>query len=293
MNSIQKKLTPESYIAKFTLFINSYPINNKTLIIVEGPDDELLYKKMFRNDSTFVNNVGGVSNLQEVVKKLYDKYKKGFIAIKDADFDTLEKRKIQFDNLFKTDTHDQETMLINNESVSSIVYESLRNKKSNYDFNKEFKDVSEFINFLSKSLYNVSCIKWYNDVNSCNINFECVKITDLFDNTNPIDTNTFLEKLYENRCNLGPNVKNINTSQIKDFMTKKECDNIMLLVNGHDFCTLFASWIKFKNGGSNNQVNADSIASNLRLQYNKTQFMTTKLCKSINRWEINNNRNLT
>lgn len=83
----------------------------ESFLIVEGSKDKRLFSS-FLNKKCIQYSTNGRENLDYIYKKLQEKSINGFIAIKDADFSRIKGTIKDLPNLFYTDYHDLEMMII-------------------------------------------------------------------------------------------------------------------------------------------------------------------------------------
>ncbi len=116
-----KALNKDNIVADIKLTLTHPKYKERILVIVEGIYDEKLYLKFFDNNDTGIKSTTGHRYYEHILEQLNDSYSSRFIILKDADFDHLNKKCYnKYPNLFLTDTHDIETMMINDAVVDSI-----------------------------------------------------------------------------------------------------------------------------------------------------------------------------
>lgn len=278
-------ISPSSENARYATVIRGNLGEDKIVVAVEGDDDLRIDRKLFKKDVAIVPTHGkiGIDSLSE---ELFNAYPRNLIAIKDADFDHLNGNKPSHKNVFLTDKHDMEMTMIDCEIVDSIVAEYL-DKDGKYE---EICDGQELINTLSDNLKDYSYIKWYNDVVDCRINFDVVKVAGLGADCACIPIATALEKLFENDANDREEVKKVTEGDVIEFKQHHPCDDLALLICGHDFTSTMLEWLRKK--GFKTNMNRSGLESNIRLLYNSEKFYTTKLYQQIHVWELDNDRTI-
>ena len=143
----------------------SHPKNEgRVFILVEGDSDVRFYRKVFRQNTCKIEEIPGGKGKVEFVLRELNKAFKLIIGIRDADFLHLETKKSPLSNLFLTDFHDLEILLIQSETAFSAVVH-------------EFSDIDKSVhNSLKIKLLNalkfLSYLRWYNDIKNLEVNFK-------------------------------------------------------------------------------------------------------------------------
>ncbi|MBT8508779.1 hypothetical protein AZH53_10215 [Methanomicrobiaceae archaeon CYW5] len=104
----------------------NYPGNGgKVFVIVEGPYDLEVYDRCFNRDSTILRIANSKENVRDVVADILAQSGEGdashIIGIIDSDFSLFTGSGIKGKNLFITDTHDLETMLIASPALDRVI----------------------------------------------------------------------------------------------------------------------------------------------------------------------------
>ena len=250
----------------------------KIAVIVEGEDDIKLYQKLFNKDSVFLYCADNWYFVVEATKRL-SAFQNRIIGIKDADFDSvLGIDYSSIPNLFQTDTHDAETLIINNEIINNLLMEYVG-------------DIDDtLISNISEQLSWYSHLRLFNQVNQFGIRFKGFKIGKIYSKPNyTIDPDSFLQKVKEHGDN----------SKITNFPNKYDIENIktaipiadpLMLSNGHDLTNCIGIYLtgKTKGGG----ISGKDICRQLRIHYNINIFKNTDLYKNIDNWSSQYNYHL-
>lgn len=146
----------------------------RVFVLVEGDSDVRLYQKIFRQNTCKIEGVpGGKEQLAIVLRELNTVFTLVF-GIRDADFLHLEAKSSPLSNLFLTDYHDLEIMLINSDTAfSAVVYEfvPVEKQENHADLRKKFLNALKFLSYL----------RWYNEMNNGELNFKGLNLGDIFD----------------------------------------------------------------------------------------------------------------
>ena len=107
------------------------PVNqDKVAIVIEGEDDILVYGKLFDYKKSFLWPVGNCLNVTNIINEMSTQ-KDSIIGIKDSDFDNILNITYTNTNLFCTDSHDAELLMINDSIISDIVFEHTTQHQTN------------------------------------------------------------------------------------------------------------------------------------------------------------------
>ncbi len=267
----------KSKVKELSMLLNNDINKKKCALIVEGPDDKKFYSIFTNSTSVVVYPAGGCPYLLEILNIIDNnqELRTKVLAIKDADFDYLEERTYDYDNLFMTDEHDWETMTMTDDSEKKIAIEFL-DKESNGLFVQVMSDLS-----------NYSYIRYYNDCavrerNENGILFEGLKIKSFYDGSCAVDLRKVLDILKSHgnndKLDVFPNV-----STIKAFKYKHQVSNLRQLSRGHDVVDALGYHINSLAGKKIN-VNRDIISKMLRAGFSNHDFVATKLYKDIYQW---------
>lgn len=265
-NSIFNNLSLTAKITEIKLLFNTQILEDKILIIVEGVFDKV-YGFLFNNEKVFIkpnNTCGGLKNFLDELNK---EYKDFLIIIKDADFDHLNKVSYeQYNNLFLTDTHDIETMMLSDPNIEQRLSEKFLSRKEE-GFIQECMEQLEFLSYL----------KWYNVKNHLKLIVKQIKIGNVYDGYHPVSLDDCRKELYKNDKNfkLCPDI----IDKVQAFIALNKTDDKWNLTNGHDLCK--ALNIYFNKHGNTKE----SVSDYLSHGYAMADFEKTKLYSSIRKWE--------
>ena len=256
----------------------NHPANDgKVCVVVEGEDDISLYGKFLNESLMFFYTTGDCIYVVPIIKSL-SQYENQLIAIKDADFDHLRGITYSEKNLFLTDTHDSETMILKTGNVSDIVYEYTHKRMPNI--------VSDVFGALEWYSY----LQYYNtteflSINKDGIKFKGLKMGHLFDGSSPIDCNHCLEtvKKFANNAAL-PHFPTI--VELQSYRTQNETTDVFNLHRGHDAIHCMAIIIRNNTYPKGPKIGDDQLPKQLRILYQITDFQQTNLYQSLDAWML-------
>ncbi|MFA7450571.1 MAG: DUF4435 domain-containing protein [Bacteroidales bacterium] len=272
MHSVKNSIKQDSQTATLVQMFRTDLYSEKIIVVVEGEDDKRLFSRFFQDETAHIFPIGGNVKFPVILNQLNGSYETRFIMLKDADFDHLNKtNNYPYSNLFLTDTHDAETMMIN--------YDTIRNICCEYSCPIP---PSEFIEKLFRDLEALSYLKWYNSVNNIRLNFKVLNLTNIYTGDNPTEFENILSKLYANDANKSKIYITKEDIQLFYISHKESGIKPQLLINGHDLCeAMVVALIKMKVKGN---VKNNDISRCLRSSYTLDHFKETKMYEDIFVW---------
>ncbi|MBL1211645.1 DUF4435 domain-containing protein [Geminocystis sp. GBBB08] len=253
-------------------------------ILVEGDSDKKLYQNFIdESNCRFQICKGKPSSKQRVIQVLdiLNKHEiKGIIGIVDADFDHLENTKYNHNNLFLTDYHDLEMMLINSPALDKLLIEFASEDKL-----KKLKlDMRQVLLNLS---YELGYLRWISKCEQLNLTFNNLDYTKLLDIKR---LTTDLDKLIQTVINKTQNYS-ISKEDLLNKINIKKSDILCKyqICCGHDMIEILSILLRKTIGSNNaNEVSKDHLERSLRLAYEKVYFKETNLYVQIIEWQKNN-----
>ncbi len=254
-------------------------MNNEGLafIFVEGDSDILLFRKFFDLDNCKVERIpGGNPKVEDAVLELLEKNNL-IIGIRDADFIHLSGVPYQKQNIFLTDFHDIEMVLVaENQIFNAILNEHTDISVQEYDATR---------NKMFALLEEISLLKWLSSKENLELMFTKAGFQDLIEfalknNKNTINFENYFGRVLAESPNA--KIKDINLIISKINSLKKENANNFQLCNGHDFTKTFAIFLREK--GNKKSINNDSVIDLLRISYRFSDFKKTLLFAHTNEW---------
>jgi len=277
-------ITAASESARIAQLVRGNMDKNKVVIAVEGDSDLRLDIKLF-NEHAKIEPMYGKLKLLSLDPELYNVFPKNLIAIKDADFDHLNGTNPPHRNVFLTDKHDIEMTMVDSEIIESILAEYIC-KADNYI---ELCDGQNVIDKLEENLKDYSYIKWKNDVDNGHINFDAVRMKELGVANSPASFTKALDIIYSKECNSRGEVEKIKEVDMDSFKDEHSCEDLALLICGHDFCASMVEWIR-SIPNSLSGLSKDRLEGIIRMLYTSAKFHNTNLYRSIHAWELEYDR---
>lgn len=247
---------------------------DKVFVLLEGDSDVRLYRKLYNHPHLKIETIaGGKLWLEKSLQELSPLFKH-IIGIRDADFLHLENKKLNLPNLFLTDLHDMEMMMVaSNQTFSAILYEFCNLSKEEHEITRKK---------LLESLRFISYFRWYNELNTLEFSFEGVTLGDIFEPKScVIDNQRCVDKIAQKSKNA--KITDIDTIFNHVLALKDDNHDHFQLCNGHDFMQVLAL---FLNAQNSNGLTAKGISSHFRTAYSFTEFEQSNLHKQVKDWAI-------
>ncbi|MCD4845641.1 MAG: DUF4435 domain-containing protein [Methanosarcinales archaeon] len=254
-------------------------LHKGAILIVEGTTDIRVYERFLSKTKCKFIPAHGKDNAIGALSILEKKGFKGILTIIDADFWRLDGIKPKTPNLFLTDTHDLETIIISSDAFDKILNEfgSVNKIKK---LNKPIREM------LLESGIPIGFLRWISSPNKENISL-------FFKN---LSFYKFVDKktLEVDIDNLIKEVKfNSNNSTLDENLIKKQLIILMKseydpwqVCSGHDLVQILS--IGFLNIFGNHrgkETTPEVVDGLLRISFEFSHFCLTDLYKSIVDWE--------
>lgn len=273
---------PGSKVAEIRMMLSTDANKEKRMLLVEGADDRKFYAHFVSNSHVLIDVLDGCFLMPDILNLSNQStvLKNKVVGIKDADFDHIIGKKSELDNLFVTDTHDWETMVMTTECENNVAIEAL-GRIENGLFEQVMQDLT-----------NYSYIKLYNAVEVCNkgldgLLFKGLKLSNFYDGSSPcrIDVALNAVRNHGNNARLTHFPKEENIANIKQ--TFSGIDNRQLTC-GHDVihgvvCRLAQL------RGSSPTIGYSDIEMLFRTSCAKDFFSNTNLYRQVDAWARSHN----
>ena len=249
----------------------------KIFVLLEGDDDCKIFKRLLASHCKVETFSGGVEKLQECLQILVNdsSFRGLIIGIRDADFLHLAGKTSGLPELFLTDFHDLEMMMLAEDECFEAILAEFSNSQNDLLVREN----------LLESLRFVSYLRWWNDQNKAELTFKEFKFGDIFDPSHlRIDVERYLYKLVERSANAIE--KDINVLKVAANSLVNKDNNIFQLCNGHDFMDILSLYFNAK--GTQKGVTPKRLNSHFRTAYSKPAFYKTKLYANLQKWASEN-----
>ncbi len=253
-------------------------------LIVEGQTDARVYDRHVKTASCRVVVAHNKENAVTALEILDHDSFVGVLAIVDADFDRLDGKTVQSKNLYLTDTHDLETMMLQSRAMEKLLREFGSTQKQEKFTEKRGKGIRAV---LLEEGSHVGYLRWISLRHSHALKFEGLNYRDFVDHPT----------LVVNLADLIQTVKNhsqklhIPTEQLQQQIEaiKDEAHDLWQVCCGHDLIGLLSVGLHQAVGSRDwKKIEMEILEGNLRLAYEDIWFQATQLFASIRQWEAIN-----
>lgn len=272
-------LTPDSIAASILLLRD---VHHGSILVLEGDTDIRLFKKFIDHEQCQLVNAFNKNNVIRIFELLDESDFEGCVGIVDADFSRVENENPGSPNLFMTDSHDIETMIIRSPAFDHLLEEfgsesKIRSYEKKYGIG------------LRESIRNVTVPIGYFRLLSkrrgLGLRFKEIKFS------------KFIKARKELLLEIHSFVASVlNHSQRHDLESgdlKKELEALIdpghdpwQIICGHDFVSVLSISLRKLFGSSNaNSVQVEILEMSLRLAYQFSHFEMSDLHSCILGWQ--------
>jgi hypothetical protein len=255
-------------------------------LVVEGETDALFYRRFVDSEKCRVIVAHNRENAVQVLMILEGANFVGALAIVDADFDVLEGKVFTSRNIFLTDTHDLETMILKSPALEKLLLEMGSENKHDEFRKKRGKEVREAL--LEEGLH-LGYLRWASLRHGHALKFEGLNyraFTDL--STLTISPSKLIKTIKDHSRK--PQLLDQELHQQIEAIRDETHDKWHVCC-GHDVIGLLSVGLRKAIGSRRSwkEIEPEILERNLRLAYESAWFLDTRLYASIKEWEEINN----
>ncbi len=274
MNSMQEyaQKDPSYYVGEVRFRRSNY---HSAFIIVEGPSDLNFYNQVVLEDGIVVaSNKSMAIEILEILNK--DNFL-GVVAIVDKDFDKLREILPQADNLFFTDSHDLETLLIQSPALEKVLGE-LGSKKKINELGRGVRDV------LLDAGCSIGYLRWISLQGALHLDFKNIQCRNFLDKKSLVLDESNLIKEVKNKSQK-PGL-NVNDLQKQVNQLRNPNHDRWQVCRGHDLVQIMSFGLTYAIGTRDHaEVTVESLERSLRLAYQSSYFSQTRLYSDLEHWQ--------
>jgi hypothetical protein len=252
-----------------------------SFILVEGRTDQKLYGKFIIRERCQIVVCLSKCQVLAALEILRASDFAGVIGIVDADFARAAAEELGHDDIFLTDGHDAEIMLLATTAVDAVLDEHSSHEKRRA---WELKYGENVITRLMREAIKTGCLLWFSCVNNMSLNFGELKTQKYMDRgTLEIDVLRLVNHVKQRSCR-----QDIKDKQLLDGIKemRNRCSDPFLVARGHDVVEYLAFALQSTVGTCTQaQANREGIEALLRAAYKPEDFFKTKLYSSVIEWE--------
>ena len=279
-SSTLRSQNPDSLAANAVFYRDARP--KVPVIYVEGDKDYKLFSHLFKKASCQIVQCNGKNKVIATITKL-NKFKiPGVLAIADADFDRLMSEGLKVrDNLYYTDSHDSETMILQGDTFDALLSEYADEEKIQQFYQYHDSPLQVILGICSK----IGFVEYYSQNFQTGLCFKEVHHNRFIDDEYfTFDYKGFVTALINGSKSLP--YKDKVKKDLLDGETRFQ-DKIWDICRGHDLTDVISFF--FKHYGSEKFLsyyeNSDKVESLLRMSYHHKMFEETALYSSLKKWQ--------
>ncbi|MBL8171029.1 MAG: DUF4435 domain-containing protein [Acidobacteria bacterium] len=250
-------------------------------LLVEGSTDARVYRNFIRDTDCRIVIANNKINVIQVLEILERDSFVGILAIVDADFDRLEGQQPASPNLYFTDTHDLETLIIQSPALEKVLAELGSENKLASFVARQGDDIRII---LLKSGSHLGYLRWASLRQQLNLKFEGLAFGKFVDHDTLMIDEAKLVKTAKDHSS----AHHLNEAEIRQQAQelKNESHDLWQACCGHDLVGLLSIGLR-KTLGSNDtkKVEQEVVSRALRLAYEFIHFCSTQLYASVQSWQ--------
>nr|WP_102384025.1 DUF4435 domain-containing protein [Vibrio lentus]PMH60634.1 hypothetical protein BCU64_18390 [Vibrio lentus] len=262
--------------ASLLLQVQTSSVGDKVVFVVEGDTDITLFNMVLRNDEFFYcTPASGKNEVIAAVTNLKTRISNDVYGVVDADFDHLLDN--TYNDIFMTDKHDSEIMMLHNEFMTDFITEY---SKTDTLYLMNIDAIGDaLLGTLMDACHKIGLVKFTCKTLGLNANFKGMNYASTGSvSINEFDVTVNIDTLID--CVISRSQR-VDTSNREDIISKYRelCDVDHCkyqTANGHDFCQLLSK-VFSQPFSSDQNVNAKAVERYLRSKYTRDRFEHTSL----------------
>ncbi|NJM47121.1 MAG: DUF4435 domain-containing protein [Alkalinema sp. RU_4_3] len=246
---------------------------------MEGSSDARFYRQQIDADHCQIVVAQNRDMALKVLGILQKDPAPDVIAIVDKDFDELDGTLPDLPNLFFTDTHDLETLLLQSPALDKLLNEFASEDKL-ARFGQNLREML----LISGSM--IGYLRWISKQDAMGLTFEGIDfpkfVGDLMLKTNEVQ---LIEEVKNKSQRPG-----INTAGLQERLKQQKNDShdLWQICCGHDLISILSVGLRRAIGSRKpNDITPDILERSLRLAYEQVYFQKTQLYGAIALWQTN------
>lgn len=275
-------LTPDDIANGIRMIRDQY---SGSFLIVEGEMTDLrVFRYLIAPESCHLIPAHGKTNAIDALHVLEKNGFQGVLAIVDADFWRLEGKEPGTQNLFVTDTHDLQTMILASPALDKLLDEFGSPAKIQKITEREERTVRQL---LLDSARPIGYFRWISQTQEFSLTFEGMRFNRFIDaDCLAVDTSKLIKAVKDKSCR-----HDLEDEALKHAIEEvaDPNHNPWDVCCGHDLVRILSQGLR-KALGSNQpkDVNPEALQRAMRMAYEFAHFAATQLYVSLRSWESAN-----
>lgn len=258
---------------------------HKSFLVVEGTTDSRLYGKFINEKSCEVVIADSKSNVIQCIETCDSENLQGIVGIIDADFWRLEYHHAASSNLFLTDDHDLECMLIHSSAYDNVLSE-YANKNKYLRFEERKK--SPLKTLILENTAKIGYLRWYSLLNNLGLKFSDLNFNIFVSQTElEVDMRKLIEYVLSQSKKQGVLKTEIVLKDVEK-LAKRQYD-LWNVCCGHDLIEILSiGFIHIFGEYNAKNLFPGNLEGSFRLAYEYNYFLNTDLCQYLITWQKQN-----
>ena len=255
---------------------------DKSFLLVEGITDSRLYSKFIDSNCCEVIIADSKQNVVACIKVFNEEKALGILGITDNDFDGLEPEPEVTPNVFVTDGHDLECMLIKSNAFENICIE-YGDKEKCKKFESHIK--MPMRDYLIKQVALIGYLRWYSLKMQLGLRFSNLEFEKFVDiKTLEVDLSSLIDYVLLESKKVKETESGLITKEVRKLKAKHHDE--WQVCCGHDLMVVMNIGLIHIFGNYNaKNLFPGQLEGNFRLAYTMEDFKQTGLYKQLVTWE--------
>lgn len=255
---------------------------DKSFLVVEGITDFRLYSKFIDPSCCEVIIADSKQNVEACIKVFNEEKALGILGITDRDFDGLEPELEVIPNVFVTDGHDLECMLIKSNAFENICIE-YGDKEKYMKFESHIK--MPIRDYLIKQVALIGYLRWYSLKEQLGLRFSNLEFEKFIDTkTLEVDLSRLIDYVLFGSKKAKETESSLISKEVKKLKARHHDE--WQVCCGHDLMVVINLGLMHVFGNYNaKNLFPGQLEGNFRLAYTKEDFKQTQLYKQLVTWE--------
>ncbi|SRR6266478_342623 len=253
-------------------------------MLVEGNSDERLYSAFVDASACQIKICLGRESLLAATAILDTDRFAGFLGIADADFEWIDPTIAVSQNLFFTDLHDLECVMVNSAAFERLLSQLASHKKLAEWRRSNNVNVRQH---LLEAAVEIGYLLWHSQKEGVGLTLSNLEVREFIDRDSlRVDT----AKLVQHAINKSSR-HDLEANELASGILRRrsECMDLWQVCRGHDFVAVLGYALRYAWANQPaHEVTNERLELSLRLAYPSAEFFATDLCARIREWECRN-----